>query len=164
LSKKPYKFKPNFGLAKTLYFLELKHPQVFHYLWIFFVLIFNLSVSVLIRNSDHFFIPNPTPIGFNFGYLWSVVLFITISWLAFEFRMIHKHPVSLIFIIAGVYSNFSERLIWGSVADYMFIPNPIFEININLADIQIILGLIFLNIQVWFFADKKKETKILASS
>lgn len=147
----------NLDLAKFLYFLELKHPQIFHYIWIFFVVVFNLSVSSIIRNSDYFFIPNPNPIGFNFGYLWSMILFITISWLAFEFKLIHKYPVSLIFIIAGVYSNFSERLIWGMVADYMFVPNPFVYLAINLADIQIILGLVFLNFQVWFTKDTGKS-------
>ena len=145
------KINVNLNLAKFLYFLELNHPHIFHYIWIIFVVFFNLFVSIIIRNSNYFFIPNPTPIGFNFGYLWSVILFITISWLAFEFKLIHKYPISLIFIIAGVYSNFSERLIWGTVADYIFIPNHFIQLAINLADVQIILGLIILNLQVWFF-------------
>ena len=148
------------NLSKFLYFLELNYPQAFHYLWIIFIVIFNLIISIIIRHSDYFFIPNQNPIGYNFGYFWSAILFITISWLAFEFKLIHRYPISLIFIIAGVYSNFSERLIWGSVADYMFVPNPFIQMVINLADIQIVLGLIILNIQVWFFSKKHLVAKI----
>jgi len=136
-----------------LFRLEQKYPQSLHYFWVIFVLCLNLLISDLVRKSGSFYIPNEQPIGYTFGYMWSVVLISVISWLAFELELIYKSPVSLIFIIGGVYSNFVERLMWGNVADYMHIRVG----YINLADIQIFLGLFILNLHVWFFYDKNKS-------
>ena len=62
-----------------------------------------------------------------------------------KFDFLHKTPVYAILILAGLYSNFVEKVMFNSVADYL----PLGSLYLNLADSQIFLGLLILNLQSW---------------
>jgi len=117
----------------------------FHYAVIIGICAINLTISALIRRSNIFFVANPTPISFNFGYYSSIIILVSATWLLIKFDLFKKSPVYGIFVMSGLYSNFAEKLIWNNVADYLSFAN----VNLNLADIQIFLGVIMINVEVW---------------
>lgn len=115
---------------------------------VFFVLLIvgiNLLISLFLRSQDLFFVANQAPIGHTFGYYSSLLILIFVTWAVIRFDFLHKTPVYAILILAGLYSNFIEKVMFNSVADYL----PLGYIYLNLADSQIFLGLIILNFQSW---------------
>ncbi len=119
----------------------------------------NLSVAVAIKEIGLHFVENRKPIGLTVNIYISVFIIFFITWGLFYFKYIQKYPTASILIVAGSWSNFLEKNIFGYVADYI----NTYIAYINLADIQIITGLILLNIQVWLLSrnspleDKNKE-------
>jgi hypothetical protein len=111
----------------------------------------NLGVSAFIRENEFLYINNQNPIGFTFGYYSSIFILFFVSWATIKFNLLKKYPIYTILILTGVYSNFSESLIWAGVADYLTIRN----FHFNLADIQIVLGLFMVNLDVWFTRSSK---------
>ena len=69
-------------------------------------------------------------------------------------NLFQKSPVFSLLILAGGWSNLLERVIFGSATDYIIF---VFSF-INLADIEIWLGLILLNIQIWFFSPNTNQS------
>jgi len=106
----------------------------------------NLGLSLFVRYYQIPFVPNSNPIGFNFGLVGSILLTLIVTFISYEAKLAEKSVTGFIFTLGGIYSNFSEKIIFGSVADYM----SFLQINFNLADIQILLALLLLNYQVWF--------------
>ncbi len=106
----------------------------------------NLSISYYIRVSDIAYIPNTSPIGFTFGYFSSILILIIVAWVIHEFELNQKYALASIMILGGLFSNFSEKYLLGAVADYMTIGIG----TINLADIMIFLGVVLLNLQIWW--------------
>lgn len=125
--------------------LENQLTEYFHFAVILGVCLINIGISAVLRSSNIFFVSNPSPIGFSFGYYSSVAIIAAATWLLIKFGFFKKSPVYSIFILAGLYSNFVEKLIWNNVADYLTLGN----LNLNLADIQIFLGIIMINVEVW---------------
>jgi hypothetical protein len=117
------------------------------------VAIINLLIAWYIRGSNIPFVANTQPIGFTFDYFSSTAILILVTWAIHEFDIHIRAGISIILLLSGLYSNFVEKFIWGSVADYM----SIYELAINLADVQIILGLIFLNWKLWTDPDGRKQ-------
>lgn len=136
-------------LTTSIDFIQKDFTNYFHFGIIFVICLINLGISNLLRTSDIFFVANPNPIGFNFGYYSTLTIIILATWILIKFNLLNKRPVYSIFILAGLYSNFIEKLIWNNVADYLIFINW----NLNLADIQIFLGVIMINLDTWF----KKE-------
>jgi hypothetical protein len=124
----------------------------FHFLVIIGICAINLIISGALRSSDVFFVSNPTPISFSLGYYSSIFILILASYLIIKFEFLKKSPVYSIFILAGLYSNFIEKLIWNNVADYLMLGN----LNLNLADTQIFVGIVMVNIEIWLKDRKAK--------
>lgn len=110
------------------------------------VVLLNLSITYYIRVSGINYIPNTTPIGFTFGYYSSILILIIVSWVIHEFELNQKYALASIMILGGLFSNFTEKYLLGAVADYMTIGIG----TINLADIMIFLGVLLLNLQIWW--------------
>ena len=149
-------------LTANVNFIKNDFINYFHFGIIFVICLINLGISNLLRSSDIFFVANPSPIGFNFGYYSTLTIIVIATWILIKFELLNKSPVYSIFILAGLYSNFVEKLIWNNVADYLILINW----NLNLADIQIFLGVIMINLDTWFKNDliknniKKPEIKL----
>ncbi len=112
---------------------------------VIFLLGFNLLMSLVVRNFGNFVINQEVfHVKIN---LWLIVLFAVIaSIILFVLNLFKDYPVSSILIITGIWSNIIERLVFGGVADYL----NIYIALSNLADLQIWIGLISLNLQIWF--------------
>jgi lipoprotein signal peptidase len=113
----------------------------------------NLGISALIRNFGFYYVPNEYPFGFNIGLISSALIIVFVTWGMFALDLFSKSPSFTLLILAGGWSNFLERIIFGSATDYiMFVAS-----FINLADLQIWIGLILLNAQIWFWKPSNKE-------
>ncbi len=110
------------------------------------VILLNVLLSFAVRNLGLYYIPNQQPFGFSLGIFSSAIILLFVSWGVFALKLFEKSPVFSLLILGGAWSNFIERIIFGSATDYIIF----FFSYINLADIQIWLGLILLNIQMWF--------------
>ena len=134
---------------------------IFHIVIICLVVAFNLSVSAFIRYKGLFYIPNESPMGFQFGLLYSIAIIGFILWALVYFKIFIRHPIITFLIVSGAISNFSEKwIIYNSVADYISIGYGHF----NLADVEIWTGLILLNLQVWFLDNKKPANTLQAEA
>jgi lipoprotein signal peptidase len=135
--------------------MATKQLASFHFLIISVLVVFNLSVSAFVRYNSLFYIPNENPLGFQFGLYYSVLIIGFICWALIYFKIFLKHPIISILILAGAMSNFLEKWVfYNSVADYISIGFSHF----NLADVQIWIGLILLNLHVWIFDNKQYPT------
>lgn len=124
-----------------------------HFGLIIFISAINIGISALLRFNNLFFVNNSWPISFVFGYYSSVLILIIATFLLIKFKLFKKSPVYSIFIISGLYSNFVEKIIWGGVADYLTFIN----LNLNLADTQIFLGAIMINVEIWLKSNPKTK-------
>lgn len=109
----------------------------------------NLFVAWIVRTADILIVstPNTQPFGDIFGPISSTIIvgFVTLGLWRMKLFASHTIPSSL--ILAGIWSNYLEYWIFNqSVSDYL----PMLFGLINLADIQIWLGLIWLNYRLWF--------------
>jgi len=134
--------------------------DISHLMFILLIIGANFGLSFYVRSSSIFYISNESPVGFAFGYYSSVLVLAFITFCIFKYDLIHRSTINSILILSGLYSNFLEKLYWGNVADYMNIQVA----QINLADIQILLGLALLNIHIWTKKDEAVGTKKLAKS
>ncbi len=115
-----------------------------HLFIISFLLGLNLVISLIVRqvgayivNRDVFYLETD---------LWVIVVAVVITtFLTFYLRLPNSYPVASVLIIAGVWSNLAERFIFDGVADYL----DIYIAFTNLADLQIWIGLLLLNLQIW---------------
>lgn len=119
------------------------------------VIFLNLSLSYLVRTLGLFYIPNQFPFGLSIGPLSATLILLFVTWGVFALKLFDKSPVFTLLILAGGWSNLLERFILGSATDYIMF----FISFINLADIQIWIGLILLNIQIWFWPIKKPDVE-----
>ena len=118
------------------------------------VVLVNILISHFIRSQNILFQVNANPIGFWFaGYYSAITLVILISVLAYYLNTFSKSFVGISLIITGIYSNFFEKVLYTNVIDYLSISNLYY----NLADLEIIIGLIFLNYKI--FARKRTKHK-----
>lgn len=109
--------------------------------------LFTLGISTLIRHYNLFYIPNQLTFGVYIPtYILCIILCIVTCSL-FYFELFQYHTVPTILFISGGWSNVLEKLLFTSVTDYI----PFSTGYINIADIMIWAGLIWLNISLWFF-------------
>jgi hypothetical protein len=125
--------------------VELKEYTLTMVAMVLGVTILNLVIAWYVRTSDLPFVSNNRPIGFTFDYFSSIGILLLVTWLLHEFKIHVRAGIGTILTLSGLYSNFLEKATWGEVADYM----SIYELSINLADVQIVLGLIILNWKLW---------------
>lgn len=131
---------------KFLGWLKNHMGESFQFIFIGFIVAVNLLISYYIRTGSIPYVPNDNPVGFFFGYYSSVTLLIVLTWFFIELRLLTTATLGSILVLGGLYSNFLEKFVYTTVADYM----SIWLATINLADIQIVLGLIILNYSLWF--------------
>jgi len=105
---------------------------------------FGLFSSFIVSKTT-FYIENERPMGLLITPFLQllIVLFVFIGFIFL--RLIVNYPLTSQLILAGSFSNLIERLAFGHVKDYINVGIA----YINIADIFIWTGLIFLNIQVW---------------
>jgi lipoprotein signal peptidase len=129
----------------TLRLEERKRWLADHLLIVVFLLGLNLIIGLLVRQMGAFVINRN--IFYLEAELWMVILAVAgTTGLAFYLKLPNVYPVASVLILAGVWSNLAERLIFSGVADYL----DIYIALTNLADLQIWIGLIGLNFQIWF--------------
>ena len=92
------------------------------------------SGNSVFKNEGMFF-------GISINPLIFLIILIILSILIFRFRKYFFNNISLKIIILGSLMNFSDRLIWGGVIDYL---NIFSILSINLADVIICMGVIYL--------------------
>ncbi len=115
-------------------------------------------VSFLVEYFGLFYVANKNPLGFNIDISVSFVIIIFITWSLYQFNYIAKYSTASVLIIAGAWSNFLERAVLGSVRDYIYL----YFTTINLPDILIWIGLIWLNLELWILEPiraKKQKNK-----
>jgi lipoprotein signal peptidase len=112
-------------------------------------------ISFFVEYIGLFYMANKTPLGFNIDITVSFIIIIFITWSLYQFNYIAKYSTASILIIAGAWSNFLERAVLGSVRDYIYL----YFTTINLPDILIWSGLIWLNLEIWILepARRKKQ-------
>lgn len=118
------------------------------YLGLIVVLVIsNQFLSWILRTSDRVYVvPNTFVFGLqaNMVVITAIILFMTYGLVAL--KCVQQYPLSSLLILAGGWSNYLERLFNGQVTDYI----PFMDGYINIADIVIWIGLVWLFINVWF--------------
>lgn len=116
----------------------------------FFTLILLLSVIGVIRYAVDIFnlsaVANDKPFSIPLPFSITILVLVIIVGFLFFSGLIKKFSFSTAFIIAGAFGNFVERLVVGSVKDYI----NIFVGWVNLSDLILWIGLIILNYEFWF--------------
>ena len=117
-----------------------------------FILLLNVGFSVLIKTQGLFAVQNEFPFGLPVSplILWLILGFVT--WAVFQFKFFTFAPIGSVLLMAGAWSNFTERLLFGSVADYIYLGRS----YANLADFQIWVGVILINLVVWGVLDNRE--------
>lgn len=120
----------------------------------------NLGTALLIKSSNVYFVNNTRPFGLSINYFLLVFLMLFVSIAIIKLKLLKSYPIFALLILSGVWSNLSERFIYGYVADYI---NLGFGFA-NLADFEIWTGVIVINILIWnkvMFASNQKQAKII---
>ena len=130
-------------------FFQLQYLSIqesFYLLTISLLIIFNFFISFIVRTQNVYFIPNTRPFGISFDNITIILILSFITWSLDTLNFFDKYNLASVLLIVGAWSNFLERIYFGAVADYV----NFFVSYINLADVQIWVGLIILNWQIWF--------------
>ena len=125
---------------------SLSLQESFYLLTISLLIIFNFFISLVVRTQNVYFIPNTRPFGISFDNITVILILSFITWSLDTLNFFDKYNLASVLLIVGAWSNFLERIYFGAVADYV----NFFISYINLADVQIWVGLIILNWQIWF--------------
>lgn len=140
------KQKSNLNKHKKVSQQISKQDKIFYLILVLGLLALNLSFSVLVRSLNLYFIPNTKPFGVSFGPLLSLLILAFISWSLDVLEFFDRYTLASILIAGGAWSNFIELFLFQAVADYI----PFIFSVINIADIQIWIGLLILNYKIWF--------------
>jgi len=124
---------------------KLSIQESFYLLAISILIIFNFFISFIVRTQNVYFIPNTKPFGISFDNVTIILILSFITWSLDTLNFFDKYNLASVLLIVGAWSNFLERIYFGAVADYV----NFFIGYINLADVQIWVGLIILNWQIW---------------
>lgn len=105
----------------------------------------NFLISYLVKTGGLFFVANQFPFNLQVTpiSLWVILVFVTYA--VFQFRLFQIAPISSTLLLSGAWSNFIERLVFGFVTDYIVLGSLYF----NLADVQIWLGILLINLILW---------------
>jgi lipoprotein signal peptidase len=118
------------------------------YLRIFLVagiVLFNIGISFYIRKSGFYYEENLFPFGLriNIGIIGALLVFVT--WGLYQYRLFYRFVIYTLLVMSGSWSNLIERFVFGSVTDYINFG----IVYANIADLQIWIGVIALNIFAW---------------
>jgi hypothetical protein len=143
--------KPNPDLLRNIRWTRV----LSHFAFFAVLLGLNLLVSQLIKSSNIYFVSNIYPFGIQIGTSGISIIVALATWGIFNFNLIHKYPIYSILILSGVWSNCAERFLFGFVTDYINLGISF----ANLADLQIWVGVIILNVIVWLPESKNHDSK-----
>ena len=131
----------------TNFFKNMKPANTVNFCLSFlFLTIINLLIVSLVRQENYYLVINQTVFGFKIN-LWVIALMtMVISLFLVKTDFWQNYPISSSLILSGVWSNLLERLWFGGVADYL---NLYIAIG-NITDLQIWIGLLMLNIQLFW--------------
>ena len=101
----------------------------------------NFGVSLVLPKTGLNYIVNSRPFGLDIAVEVTAFIIIFTILILYKTRLMDKYPISSVMILAGSISNFLERLYFGGVKDYL----DVWIAHINLADLQIWIGLALLN-------------------
>jgi lipoprotein signal peptidase len=130
--------------------LNLNRPKLnsnivwFGVFWICITLV-NLLISYTIKNMGLSHVVNPSPFGLNLGVYPILFIFLFVAYFVFYLNFYQIYTIPSLLILAGMLSNLTELFLFGGATDYI----SIFIAIINLADVQIWLGLLWLNYKIW---------------
>lgn len=153
-NKKSGKLNPSYMKSLKKSDKNLKHGPIFE-VFGFFLIWLNFHISLFLPKSNIHFVENTHPFGFDVSGLATLLVTIITIVALYKGKIFDKYPLSSVLIVSGVFSNFIERIYFGNVKDFLDIGIA----YINLADLEIWIGLLFLNIQVWFFDKGEKQTE-----
>lgn len=117
---------------------------------------FVLSISTVIRRYDYFYEPNQLTFGLPFPTWILFVLMFIVTLGIFYFDLYKHHSIPIALFLTGGWSNAMERILFGSATDYI----PFFDGYINIADIMIWGGLVWLNVMLWLFPERDRLADI----
>jgi lipoprotein signal peptidase len=120
-------------------------PEVIFPVMFFSATFLNIFFTLLLRNNGHPFIPNKYIFNLPLNLIFISIIVFFISYGFYKFKYYLLYPTITSIILAGIWSNLLERVFFGNVADYL----PLFYSYINLADVQICIGLLALNYHIW---------------
>lgn len=143
--KNSQKKSQNLFEIKFFQLQQLSIQESFYLLAISLLIIFNFFISFIVRTQNVYFIPNTRPFGISFDNVTIILILSFITWSLDTLNFFDKYNLASVLLIVGAWSNFLERIYFGAVADYV----NFFVSYINLADVQIWVGLIILNWQIW---------------
>ncbi len=121
--------------------MNFKTSTLLTILSVFVLILVNFFTSFILVNSGFTITKNYFPVGFGFGLIASILIFILGGFFIYKLRLIQQFPLITTLIIAGAISNFLEFSLYGFVVDYINIGIAV----LNLADLQIYWGLLLLN-------------------
>jgi lipoprotein signal peptidase len=101
------------------------------------IVAYSLLVSELIMRSNLSFVINSSPSFFVFGFILGIFFTSLLVGIGFYLGFYRTAKIPFVFIISGALSNLIEMALNQHVVDYI----DIFIAKLNLADIQIYLGL-----------------------
>jgi lipoprotein signal peptidase len=109
------------------------------------IILFNIGVSFYIRKSGLYYEQNLFPFGLriNIGIIGALLVFVT--WGLYQYRLFYRFVIYTLLVMSGSWSNLIERFVFGSVTDYINFG----IVYANIADLQIWIGVIALNIFAW---------------
>lgn len=110
-----------------------------------FALFFFSKESVLFNDSFFSFIRIPPHIALL---LVGAIFFFCLGWLIFSHGM---RSIALLYILLGIGSNFTDRIVYGGVIDWISLPRMS---TFNIADLCIIIGVSFLFVDLFFKKQK----------
>jgi lipoprotein signal peptidase len=104
-----------------------------------------LGMSFFIKTIGFYYEENFYPFDLPVApvVLWVILGFITYIIISFNFYTIA--PIAATLLLAGAWSNFIERLIFGYVGDYIYV----WVGYINISDLMLWTGIILLNFPFW---------------
>jgi lipoprotein signal peptidase len=121
-----------------------KHIQL-RIIFVSLIILFNIMLSFVIRSSNINFNENLYPFGLriNVGIIGALLIFVT--WGLYQYRLFYRYVIYTILIMSGSWSNLIERFVFGAVTDYINFG----ILYINIADLQIWIGVLALNYFAW---------------
>jgi hypothetical protein len=137
--------------------IKNNRPRRTFWIVILILLIVSFVADYLVRTLGVNHIVNNKPFGIAMPAPFSSLILLGIFTFLYFSSLMKKYSFSSAFILAGAGFNFFERMFLGGAKDYI----SIFVGYINLSDILLWFGLVFLNYEFWFKTiqvDENSET------
>jgi lipoprotein signal peptidase len=125
----------------------IKKPKLFSIIVLSTAIVASLIyISHTVRYQGMLYVQNTLTFGFSIPNIILISALVAVTGGSFYFGLHKSQPAAVVLFLSGGWSNAVEKVIFGSVTDYI----PLFDSYINIADIMIWAGVIWLNIGLWF--------------